>query len=164
MPVNLPTPGPEEVEAPEHPQVYLEQVRHWIRQRRGFNAYEYYQEFRFANLDRIAGFAEAMVAIDAAIQNLLDDINTQAGPEDFVQLRLDAQGLNQPLFSLRRPREDLNTAHFLNNLVSVLQSNAELVGTGVLRLVVTIIRNRAGGAARSLKTLTYSKIIEKKNI
>lgn len=104
-----------------------------------------------------------MVAIDTAIQNLLDDINRQVGPQDFVQLCLDAPGLIQPLFSLRKPWEDLNTADFLNNIVSVLQSNTELVEVGTLRLVVTIIRNRAGGGSvRALKTIIYSKIIEKK--
>lgn len=44
--IEPPTPILEDVDSPKPPRVYLEWVRHWIRQRRGFNTHEYYQEFR----------------------------------------------------------------------------------------------------------------------
>ncbi|KAG8147511.1 hypothetical protein E2320_022648, partial [Naja naja] len=113
--------------------VYLDMVQEWENPIQNFMAVEYYQRYRFVNVDRIQSFVHAIEAIHNAIQNLLNNVARDIGPNHFVQLRLDADGLNHPLFSLRRNMDDLNADDFLTSIENLLQSKAE-----ILRFRVTI--------------------------
>ncbi|XP_032079533.1 uncharacterized protein LOC116512938 [Thamnophis elegans] len=101
--------------------VYLDMVQAWENPIRNFRAVEYYQRYRFINLDQIRSFVVAIEAIHNVIQILLNNVAMNIGPNDFVQLRLDAEGLNHPVFSHRRCMNDLNADDFLTSVENLLQ-------------------------------------------
>ncbi|XP_032094416.1 uncharacterized protein LOC116523417 [Thamnophis elegans] len=142
--------------------VYLDMVQAWENPIRNFRAVEYYQRYRFINLDQIRSFVVAIEAIHNVIQILLNNVAMNIGPNDFVQLRLDAEGLNHPIFSHRRCMNDLNADDFLTSVENLLQSKAEILWGGDLQLVVTIVKNKEGGGLRKLNTLLLTKVLEKK--
>ncbi|XP_032081574.1 uncharacterized protein LOC116514209 [Thamnophis elegans] len=142
--------------------VYLDMVQAWENPIRNFRAVEYYQRYRFINLDQIRSFVVAIEAIHNVIQILLNNVAMNIGPNDFVQLRLDAEGLNHPVFSHRRCMNDLNADDFLTSVENLLQSKAEILWGGDLQLVVTIVKNKEGGGLRKLNTLLLTKVLEKK--
>ncbi|KAG8147242.1 hypothetical protein E2320_022692 [Naja naja] len=80
---------------------------------------------------------------------LLNRISGEISPNDFVQLRLDAEELGRPLFSVRRPMDELNADQFLSYRNS-------------LELTVTVVKNHEGGGLRKLGTVLFSKVLEKK--
>ncbi|XP_032075186.1 uncharacterized protein LOC116521214 [Thamnophis elegans] len=142
--------------------VYLDMVQAWENPIRNFRAVEYYQRYRFINLDQIRSFVVAIEAIHNVIQILLNNVAMNIGPNDFVQLRLDAEGLNHPIFSHRRCMNDLNADDFLTSVENLLQSKAEILWGGDLQLVVTIVKNKEGGGLRKLNTLLLTECKEVK--
>lgn len=146
----------------ETPEVYLESIQSWQRVVRNYHAIEYYERYRFVNMEHVRSFTLAIDIIHNEIQLLLDRISRDIRPNDFVQLRLDADELGRPLFSVRRPLEELNADQFLSYIENLLQSNVELLWRNSLELTVTIVKNHEGGGLRKLGTVLFSKILEKK--
>lgn len=142
--------------------VYLEMVQEWERPILYYRAVEYYQRYRFANLEHVRSFAGAISIIHDVVQNFLNNVSREMGPNDFVQLRLDADGLNRPLFTHRRHMHDLNADDFLTRVENLLQSKAELMWGGYLQLVVTIVKYKEGGGRRKLSTVIFTKVLETK--
>ncbi|KAG8127522.1 hypothetical protein E2320_014422 [Naja naja] len=101
-------------------------------------------------MEHVHSFTCAIDIIHNEIQRLLNRISREISPNDFVQLRLDAEELGRPLFSVRRPLDELNADQFLSYVESLLQSNVALWRNS-LELTVTIVKNHEGG-----------KILEKK--
>eukprot|EP00079_Xenopus_tropicalis_P029554 XP_012825037.1 PREDICTED: uncharacterized protein LOC101733467 isoform X2 [Xenopus tropicalis] len=143
--------------------VYLEHINRFQKSRDKFNVLEYYEHFRFVNLEKMPSFKDAVHSVHGAIQGLLDGMMSDIGHHDLIQLRLDGDGLSNPLYSIKRSKDSLNAESFLNDVSKLLQSNAELLGNGTLRLVVSIVKNRVGGvlSRRRVRSTPYSRIIEK---
>ncbi|KAG8148091.1 hypothetical protein E2320_022933 [Naja naja] len=146
---------------PEEPSVYLESVQAWQRNLQHYRATEYYERYRFVNMEYVQSFTRAIDIIHNEVQRLLNRISGEISPNDFVQLRLDAEELGRPLFSVRRPMDELNADQFLSYVESLLQSNAELIWRNSLELTVTVVKNHEG-ALRKLGTVLFSKVLEKK--
>ncbi|KAG8139447.1 hypothetical protein E2320_002216 [Naja naja] len=146
----------------EEPSVYLESVQVWQRNLQHYRATEYYERYRFVNMEHVHSFTCAIDIIHNEIQRLLNCISRVISPNDFVQLRLDAEELGRPLFSVRRPVDELKADQFLSYVESLLQSNVELLWRNSLELTVTIVKNHEGGSLRKLGTVLISKILEKK--
>ncbi|XP_053134963.1 uncharacterized protein LOC128337707 isoform X2 [Hemicordylus capensis] len=142
--------------------VYLDPIRNWERLNNRYRAREMYFEFRFVNLHRARSYHEAIAGIHTAIQSLLDTVNGVIGPNDYVQLRLQGDRLNNPLFTVRRNRNELSAEEYLTAISNLLQSYAEILGDDTLRLNVVIVNPPEGGARRSIMTIPYSSIIERK--
>ncbi|XP_030405332.1 uncharacterized protein LOC115645070 [Gopherus evgoodei] len=147
---------------PENAEVYMERVRSWQHELPRFGGSVYCEEFRFVNLEQVNSAQQVVEAIHQGIQLVLDDVNGRVGPDDYVQLRLESRNLANPLFSVRRTRDELSAEDFLNQTSKLLQSNRELHLDGTLRLVVTVVKNRGGGARRVLNSILSSQIIHKK--
>ncbi|XP_065436103.1 uncharacterized protein LOC135979895 isoform X1 [Chrysemys picta bellii] len=147
---------------PENAEVYMERVRSWQREVSRFGGSVYCEEFRFVNPEGINSAQQVVEAIHRGIQLVLDDINGRVGPDDYVQLRLESRNLTNSLFSVKRTRNELTAEDFLNQTSKLLQSNRELHLDGTLRLVVTVVKNRGGGARRVLNSILNSQIIHKK--
>ncbi|XP_060550634.1 uncharacterized protein LOC117657823 [Pantherophis guttatus] len=154
--------GSEPLSTPEAPPVYLERVQSWQRPLQHYRAIEYYERYRFVNMEHVQSFTLAIDVIHNEIQNLLNRISRDISPNDFVQLRLDAEELSRPLFSVRRHLEELDADEFLSYVESLLQSNVEILWRNSLELTVTIVKNHEGGGLRKLGTVLFSKILEKK--
>lgn len=142
--------------------VILNHFFHNQRNLIGFNGVEYTDHFRFVNLHRIQSFVEAVSAVHLAIQSLLDRVIRDIQPGDFVQLKLEGGQTLDPVYSTKQSRDAFNAETFLNAVARTLQSNAECVAGDCLKLVVTVIRHRRGGAKRRLKSIAYSQIINRK--
>lgn len=141
--------------------VYLQHDSHQERNLVRFNGIMYVDHFRFVNLDRIHSFVDALNAVHTAIQSLLDRVISNSRPGDFIQLRLDSHDFNS-VFSTKQASADFNVETFLDNIANALQSNAECLAGGTLKLVVIIIRNRHGGMKKRLRSIAYSQIIKGK--
>ncbi|KAG8125976.1 hypothetical protein E2320_021104, partial [Naja naja] len=98
---------------PEEPSVYLESVQAWQRNLQHYRATEYYEHYRFVNMEYVQSFTRAIDIIHNEVQRLLNRISREISPNDFVQLQLDAEELGRPLFSVRRPMDELNADQFL---------------------------------------------------
>ncbi|KAM4028544.1 uncharacterized protein ACNLHF_023858 [Anomaloglossus baeobatrachus] len=142
--------------------VFLQHFFHQQRDVRNFNARLHIDHFRFVNLDRIQSFVEAINVVHDTIQSLLDRIIRDIDPGDFVQLRLEGGATLDPIFTTKQSRDDFSSVSFLNSVARTLQSNAECLASNSLKLVVTIIKNRRGGAKRRLKSIASSQIIKQK--
>ncbi|XP_073497547.1 uncharacterized protein [Phyllobates terribilis] len=142
----------------------LENIHEYQRHITKFNAIEHYKKFRFTNLDCLPSFQEVLEAVHDAIQSLLDGIMHDVGLQDCVQLRLEGDSLTKSINSLQKNRKEINAERFLSYFASVLQSNSDCLGSSSLTLTVTIVSNNYGGGKkrRSLKSICFSKIIEKK--
>ncbi|XP_069469232.1 uncharacterized protein [Ambystoma mexicanum] len=127
-----------------------------------YKSVEYYEVFRFMNLDRITSTGHALLLITESVERLVSHILESAGPNDFVQIRLDSSTLNRPLFTRRTHRQVFDVLEFLENIGRLLQSKAELLVTEPLRIVTVIVRSREGGVYRPLKKTLYSMIVAKK--
>ncbi|KAG8147673.1 hypothetical protein E2320_022851 [Naja naja] len=147
---------------PEEPSVYLESVQTWQRNLQHYRATEYYERYRFVNMEYVQSFTRAIDIIHNEVQRLLNRISGEISPNDFVQLRLDAKELGRPLFSVRRSMDELNADQFLSYVESLLQSNAELIWRNSLELTVMLMKNHEGGGLRKLGTVLFSKVLEKK--
>ncbi|XP_032067185.1 uncharacterized protein LOC116504335 [Thamnophis elegans] len=148
--------------ATEIPEVFLERMQAWHRNFENFTATEYYERYRFVNMEYVQSFTQAIDIIHNEIQGLLNRISREIRPNDFIQLRMDAEELGRPLFSVRRHLEDLNADQFLSYVENLLQSNVELLWRNSLEFTVTIVKNREGGGLRKLGTVLFSKVLEKK--
>ena len=151
-----------DTDTPPVPTVYVERVRSWQRPYERFRSLVISEEFRFVNLDRVISFAHAIEAISRGVQEILDEINERIEEGDSVQLRLEGGGLQNPLFPFKKKKNMLNASEFLDFVVSMLQSNREVLLNDTLRLIVTISQPPRGGALRKIKSIPYSSIIEKK--
>ncbi|XP_012822619.2 uncharacterized protein LOC105947813 [Xenopus tropicalis] len=139
--------------------VYLEHINRFQKSRR-----EYYEHFRFVNLEKMPSCKDSVHSVHGAIQGLLNGMMPDIGHHDLIQLRLDGDGLSNPLYSIKRSKDSFNAESFLNDVSKLLQSNTELLGNGTLRLVVSIVKNRVGGviSRRRVRSTPYSRIIAKK--
>ncbi|XP_075438335.1 uncharacterized protein LOC142477223 [Ascaphus truei] len=144
--------------------VFLERVAQYQRVRQNFNAVEHFEHFQFVNLDRITSFSVALQAVHDSIQCTLNRLLPDIGPHDMVQLRLDGDTLNRALYSIKRSKDALSAETFLEHVANMLQSNAEVLGDGTLRLLVIIVKNRVGGVMhrRRINSTPYSRIVNKK--
>ncbi|KAG8137559.1 hypothetical protein E2320_004794 [Naja naja] len=79
---------------PEEPSVYLESVQAWQRNLQHYRATEYYERYRFVNMEYVQSFTRAIDIIHNEVQRLLNRISGEISPNDFVQLRLDAEELD----------------------------------------------------------------------
>ncbi|XP_066477548.1 uncharacterized protein [Tiliqua scincoides] len=118
------TTGGEE-EEPE-PRVYLEREGRWEWHAQRLPVSRYTFSFRFVNLERLSNPLLVEHAIISNIQDLLGELRSEIHPSDLVQLRLEGEGLNNPLFSLRRHINALDAASFFANIGNLIQSNAEV--------------------------------------
>ncbi|KAG8139337.1 hypothetical protein E2320_002108, partial [Naja naja] len=112
---------------PEEPSVYLESVQAWQRNLQHYRATEYYERYRFVNMEYVQSFTWAIDIIHNEVPRLLNCISGEISPNDFVQLWLDAEELGRPLFSVRKSMDELNADQFLSYVESLLQSNADKV-------------------------------------
>ncbi|XP_067396974.1 uncharacterized protein [Emydura macquarii macquarii] len=137
--------GPIE-EPPNDPSldVYVAQVRRWQSALPSFRISLYYEEFRFVNLERISSAEQVIEAVHRGIQTALDDANVRLDPYDYVQLRLEGRNLNNPLFSVRRNKDDLSAEDFLNQASKLFKSNREVHVDGTLRFVVKAVKTLVG--------------------
>ncbi|XP_066477641.1 uncharacterized protein [Tiliqua scincoides] len=119
------TTGGEEEEEPE-PRVYLEREGRWEWHAQRLPVSRYTFSFRFVNLERLSNPLLVEHAIISNIQDLLGELRSEIHPSDLVQLRLEGEGLNNPLFSLRRHINALDAASFFANIGNLIQSNAEV--------------------------------------
>ncbi|XP_053160905.1 uncharacterized protein LOC128349050 isoform X2 [Hemicordylus capensis] len=108
----------------ETPPVDLQFIQRYNRSYARFNGTEMYYEFKFVNLDRVHSFCDALSGMHSAIQRVLDNISNHIEPGDFVQLRLRAPGISNPLYSARRQAGHLNAEAFLSAISNLLQSYA----------------------------------------
>uniref|UniRef100_A0A2D4PN13 Uncharacterized protein n=1 Tax=Micrurus surinamensis TaxID=129470 RepID=A0A2D4PN13_MICSU len=111
----------------EETSVHLECIRSWQRELQHYRAIEYYERYRFVNIEHVRSFTYAIDVIHNEVQRLLNRISREISPNDFVQLRMDAEELGRPLFSVRKPLEELNADQFLSYVESLLQSNVEIL-------------------------------------
>ncbi|XP_074863200.1 uncharacterized protein LOC142019808 [Carettochelys insculpta] len=155
-------PVEEPLSSPENPEVYMERVRSWQRKVPKFGGSLYCEEFRFVNLEQINSAEQVVEDIHREIQSALDDVNGRIGPDDYVQLCLESRNLIDPLFSVRRTRDDLSAGDFLSQTSKLLQSNRELQLDGTLRLIATLIKNMGGDGRRILNSILSSQITRKK--
>ncbi|XP_053573371.1 uncharacterized protein LOC128663189 isoform X1 [Bombina bombina] len=141
------------------PPVILQHIDGYQRNINRFGAVMYYEHFRFVNLDKLRSFESAVQGVHEAIQTVLHNLQSEVRPGDLVQLRFEGDGFDRPLYSLRKGMDG-----HLNNVSGLLQSNAECIGSGCLRLVIIILRNRAGGIMkrRKIRSTTYSSLINTK--
>ncbi|XP_053117502.1 uncharacterized protein LOC128329802 isoform X3 [Hemicordylus capensis] len=148
----------------ETPPVDLQFIQRYNRSYACFNGTEMYYEFKFVNLDRVHSFCDALSGMHSAIQRVLDNINNHIEPGDFVQLRLRAPGISNPLYSARRQAGHLNAEAFLSAISNLLQSYAQILADGVLTLAVIVITPPRGAGRRHIKSIPYSSIIQKKRL
>ncbi|XP_077198782.1 uncharacterized protein LOC143839922 isoform X2 [Paroedura picta] len=148
--------------SPIPPQVYVERVRSWQRPYERFRSLVVSEEFRFVNLNRVVSFANAIDEVSRGVQEILDDINDRIEEGDAVQMRLDGEGFQNPLFSFKKSKDHMDASEFLDFVASMLQSNREILLNDTLRLTVTISQPPRGGALRKIKSIPYSSIVERK--
>ncbi|XP_067322381.1 uncharacterized protein [Anolis sagrei] len=144
-----------------HP-VFAECVRSWQHPIPDFSTWRFVEVYRFRNLEMIRSYAEIVTALYMAIQGILDRLGSRIEPDDFVQVRLEASGLRNPLFSFKRSRELFNADEFLSHLSRLLQSSMEICAHGDFEFVVTITKPLRGGAHRKLGSIPASEIIARK--
>ena len=73
----------------ETPPVYAEVTNRWEWSNERFRAYHIAQEFRFANLEHVTSYAQAISALHNAIQQVFNGVNESLEPGDCVQLRFE---------------------------------------------------------------------------
>ncbi|XP_077205235.1 ephrin type-B receptor 1 isoform X2 [Paroedura picta] len=144
------------------PQVYVERVRSWQRPYERFRSLVVSEEFRFVNLNRVISFANAIDELSRGVQEILNEINDRIEDGDAVQMRLDGDGIQNPVFSFKKSKALLDASEFLDFVASMLQSNREILLNDTLRLTVTISRPPRGGALRKIKSIPYSSIVQRK--
>ncbi|XP_062828202.1 uncharacterized protein LOC134292300 [Anolis carolinensis] len=144
------------------PPVFAECVHRWQFTFPSYNTLRIGEVYRFRNLETVRSYAQVINALYTAIQGILDNLNQRIDPEDFVQVRLEASGLRNPLFSFKRSRDLFNAEEFLVQLSRLLQSNMEICAHGDFELVVTITKPPQGGARRKLSSIPASEIIARK--
>ncbi|KAG8139602.1 hypothetical protein E2320_002365, partial [Naja naja] len=110
-----PSEDSDSLNTPDAPDVYLESVQSCQRNVQHYRAVEYYEHYRFVNMEHICSFTQPIDVIHNEIQRLLNRISREIRPNDFVQLQLDAEELSRPLFSVRRPLDELNALQIWAN-------------------------------------------------
>ncbi|KAG8147991.1 hypothetical protein E2320_023048 [Naja naja] len=94
---------------PEEPSVYLESVQAWQRNLQHYRATEYYERYRFVNMEYVQSFTRAIDIIHNEVQRLLNRISGEISPNDFVQLRLDAEELGTLFMILNVVKKRVHT-------------------------------------------------------
>lgn len=64
------------------------------------------------------------------------------------------------MFSLLKRKHDLNAYEFLEFVVSMLQSNREVLNSGTLLLIATLSKPPRLGVLRKIKSIPYSLIAD----
>ncbi|KAG8147891.1 hypothetical protein E2320_022909, partial [Naja naja] len=103
---NVPSEDFDRLNTPEEPSVYLESVQAWQRNLQHYRATEYYERYRFVNMEYVQSFTRAIDIIHNEVQRLLNCISGEISPNDFVQLRLDAEELAEELESRSQEEEE----------------------------------------------------------
>ncbi|XP_048850894.1 uncharacterized protein LOC125719998 isoform X1 [Brienomyrus brachyistius] len=126
-----------------------------------FNNTEIRQRFHFEGIEH-EDIVDVYRSVIQTFQNLVDRVNALAGPGDIIQVELQGDSVTNDTAIHVRGEIDLND--LLSMVDNLTQSNAEVFSDETLELVVQIIHNRNGGAAKrqKLTKLLKSEILQKK--
>ncbi|KAG8137636.1 hypothetical protein E2320_004859, partial [Naja naja] len=77
---------------PEEPSVYLESVQVWQRNLQHYRATEYYERYRFVNMEYVQSFTQAIDIIHNEVQRLLNRISGDK-PKSFCTITVGCRGI-----------------------------------------------------------------------
>ncbi|XP_033859859.3 uncharacterized protein LOC117402631 [Acipenser ruthenus] len=115
-----------------------------------FRNCEFRCHFKFEHLEDFGSFAKIYDVIHRTHKRVFDIMVEELNPDDYVQIELRADALNEPIIVNQRV-DEIDADEFLNKAADALQGTKDILSSDALYFVMNTVGNLRGGIHKPRK-------------